>query len=83
MISFDAKKAGDKNKINWVTSSEHNCGYYILEKSHDALDYEPLSIVNGSGTTNERKEYEVLDTKPFDIVTYYRLTEVDLSDKRS
>lgn len=68
---------GDCNKIKWVTESELNNDYFTLERSVDGNFWNVESIVEGSGTTQQRKEYYVNVNN--EGVNYYRLTQTDFN----
>lgn len=80
LLSFNAKYNRDAKVVefDWVTASEKNNDYFLLEKSHDGSNYTPFEKVNGNGTTNHLNEYSAVDPKPFlREINYYRLKQVD------
>ena len=76
LLSFEASKTANKTcLLEWLTVNEQKMARYELERSADAKDWSPLSIVapkNGSQQT-----YVFEDQKPLGNVNYYRLKMVD------
>lgn len=81
LIGFQAKNKGSKVYLEWITSSEVNNDYFVVERSRDGITYEALSIVQGNGSTTLHSEYKYVDNLPYYPVTYYRLKQVDFDGK--
>lgn len=77
LISFDATCNDSKVELNWVTASEINNDYFIVEKSYDAVNYFELTTIKGNGNSNKTNYYSSYDMSPSNGVTYYRLKQVD------
>ena len=67
------------NTLHWETSSEYNCSHFIVTKSSDGITFSQFNEVNCLGNSSELINYSVDDYSPFDGVTYYRLTQVDVN----
>lgn len=65
-------------KLDWVTGSELDNDYFIIEKSRDGITFLPLDKIESKGDSNENQYYESVDKKPFNGISYYRLKQVDL-----
>jgi len=76
LTSFYGDSSGDANILNWVTETEINNDFFILEKSYDALSFEEVAVLNGAGNNVGSIRYEALDFDP-KKTTYYRLSQVD------
>lgn len=76
LSDFKGFNSGDRNVITWATESELNNDHFTLEKSSDGLKWDLLLYVKGGGTTSQKREYTVVDTKP-SVITYYRLFQFD------
>jgi hypothetical protein len=63
--------------LKWVTISERNNQYFILERSNDLVEYEPLGVVDGAINSQTLKEYTFIDAFPKNGINYYRLSQVD------
>lgn len=81
MSEFSAVKRTTHNEIFWITLSERDNDYFILEVSTDGLNFRTVEVVNGNGTTSEKQIYTVRDYSPDSVVNYYRLAQVDFDGK--
>ena len=65
--------------INWATASEANNDYFIVERSYNAADYEPIGEIDGKGNSQELNSYTYMDLNlnntHQDI--YYRIKQID------
>lgn len=73
--SFSYQCSGDITIIKWITSSENNCNYFILERSDDGVYFEPITTIAGSGNTNSSSSYGYIDNVSSEA--YYRIIDVD------
>jgi hypothetical protein len=73
LLNFVGHNEEEKNKIQWVTSSEKNSNFFRLEKSKNGIDFEKLLDYNGAGNSESPKYYNAFDLSPYEDVTYYRL----------
>lgn len=77
LVSFNALCNGDDVAVSWQTAFEHNNSHFILEKTYDGLDWEVISIIQGSGNSTQPIDYAYDDTNPYRGISYYRLSQVD------
>ncbi|MCR9174187.1 MAG: hypothetical protein NXI10_16945, partial [bacterium] len=49
------------NEIMWVTSSETNNDYFVLERSADGLNFGAIADIDGQGTTYNENTYKYYD----------------------
>ena len=77
LLSFDAEKQVNSVLLNWVTVSEINNDYFTIEKSTNGIDFISVGTVKGSGNSTEKNEYSLVDAKPYNGVSYYRLKQTD------
>lgn len=68
-------------KLDWVTDSEINNDYFIVQKSLDAITWDVIEFINGAGNSNFQINYSTFDKKPFFGLNYYRLKQVDFEGK--
>lgn len=66
------------NELKWITGSEQNSDYFIVQCSKDAITWSDAGVVNAAGNSNEINEYTLLHDSPFED-TYYRLVQVDIN----
>ncbi len=76
ILDFRAIKNGRNVNLYWMTNSETRNDYFILERSYDGINFEPLmnvaSITDNPGAFN----YTEYDLDPFLGDNYYRLKKV-------
>lgn len=77
LLYFDARVFEGKTEISWVTASEINNDYFIVEQSTDGEQFSEITRVRGAGSTNETTEYGCTDYFPPSGISYYRLKQVD------
>jgi hypothetical protein len=83
LLSFTANCKNNKVSCKWSTASEINNNYFTIERSTDALHFEPIATINGAGNSNSELNYEYIDS-PKDVKTnntYYRLKQTDYDGK--
>lgn len=81
LISFDAKLIGGKTELTWTTSGEINNKFFTIERSADSRDFSAIGTINGSGTTNEVRNYAFTDNLPLPGISYYRLVQTDIDNR--
>lgn len=82
LISFNALLSNSVDPINtctWITLSEQDNDYFIVERSVNGIDWDEIGKVDGAGNSSQRLEYEFLDSKPLPGLSYYRLTQYDFN----
>ena len=77
LINFNATLSYNKVYLNWTTATETNNKYFTLEKSNDAISFEEVLRVSGSGNSTQTKNYSAIDANPFVGTSYYRLKQTD------
>lgn len=76
LTSFTAS-CDDKNiAINWITQTEINNDYFILEKSYDGYVFFEAAHVQGNGNSNSSNSYQV-NLPSENKVIYFRLKQID------
>ena len=78
LMSFTAKGETDYNLLNWMTATEINNDYFIVESSMDMVHFKEIGRVDGAGNSNNVLSYQFTDNNaPFEKIMYYRLKQVD------
>ena len=75
LLSFDAVRQQENNKVLWVTGAEINNDYFTVERSRDILKWTSVHQRDGTNTAYTRS-YSFVDhniTRSF----YYRLRQID------
>lgn len=83
LLSFTGKNVGANNELEWITSTEINNDYFVIEASEDGYFFQKIGEVNGAGNSTTEKEYQFIDYHPIANLTYYRLRQVDFDGKYS
>ncbi len=83
LISFEANVNNEQVDLKWVTASETNNDYFIVERSVDAKTWEEVMMSSGAGNSNQTLEYFETDYQPLTGISYYRLKQIDFDSKYS
>ncbi len=83
LIVFEGEKVNAAVLLHWTTASEHNNQQFIIERSKDAIHFEPIGTVKGAGNSNRLLNYSFTDNEPHEGISYYRLKQVDMDGKIS
>ena len=83
LLSFDAELQNDRIILNWTTTMEINNGYFSVEKSKEALNFQEIGRIKSSGNSNTQVTYSYSDDNPIFPITYYRLKQVDVNGAHS
>ena len=81
LISFNVIKKNETTILNWLTSSEINNAYFLIERSSDAKNWNTIGKVTGSKNSVTVKEYFFEDNETTDGLRYYRLKQIDFDGK--
>ena len=73
--SFTGSCESEQNRLDWVTASESNNDYFVLEKSLDQNTFFPIDTIEGAGNSNSTLYYSTIDINQ--TPSYYRLRQVD------
>jgi hypothetical protein len=84
LLEFGAEVTNEEYvRLKWITASETNNDYFLVEKSKNAKDWKQVDKVNGAGNSSATLHYESLDKNPFPGVSYYRLKQTDYDGRFS
>ena len=77
LVSF--KTDCGSNKIEWLTATETNNEWFILQGTNDAINFTNLDTIPGAGNSNQMLYYSVpiLDWE----YSYFRLQQIDFDGK--
>lgn len=77
LTSFEvADLSNHSAKLNWTTASEENNKEFIVEKSNNGIDFNPIGSVE-AGDRKGKQEYSFVDPFVSSRLNYYRLKQVD------
>ncbi len=77
LVSFDAFLVKGKVEAHWLTQTEVNNDYFTIERSADNINFTPVGVIDGAGTTNVSRHYLFIDEQPLRGISYYRLRQTD------
>lgn len=83
LVSFVGEEESGVVELMWITESELNNDFFIVEKSHNGKDFNQLVKVFGAGTTNDRQTYTASDLYPYYGTSYYRLLQQDFDGTKT
>jgi hypothetical protein len=66
-------------QLNWITATEINNDYFLIEKSNDGYDWEQIAKIKGLVNSYTSTKYIHIDYTAQNNLTYYRMSQVDLS----
>lgn len=83
LTTFEVTKIDSEALLEWQTASEINNSHFIIERSLNGMDFNPIGKVNGSGNSNKPVKYDYLDdvSKLPSGYVYYRLKQVDFNNE--
>ena len=83
LVSFAAKEESGTVALSWVTESELNNDFFVVERSPDGKEFNSVVKVSGAGTSKERHAYFATDLYPYDGISYYRLLQQDFDGTKT
>lgn len=82
LISFDVRENNSGNLLSWQTASEMNNRRFIISKSPDGNNFDPLTTMPASSTPNQQNKYSYIDADPLYPNTYYKLEQEDIDGNK-
>jgi hypothetical protein len=70
----------DRIKLDWITASEDQNAYFLVERSADGKNFEEIGIVEGNGNSSGTKYYFFIDEHALRGENYYRLKQTNLDN---
>ncbi len=74
--------------VKWNVLSQENCKSFEIEKTQlvpnddfSQAKWETIAQIDGAGTTNNPKSYQITDDMPFVGTSYYRIKQIDVDNK--
>ncbi|HOG20225.1 MAG TPA: T9SS type A sorting domain-containing protein, partial [Salinivirgaceae bacterium] len=83
LISFNAKCNNNFIELNWITVTETNSDYFIVQRSDDAINWKSLDKIQAAGNSSSISKYEYIDITRVSGNLYYRLIQVDFDGTTS
>lgn len=79
--SFTATATNKGALLKWSTELEINSSHFVIERSADGSNFEPIGTVKASGNSNSLVSYSFTDAATLAGNNYYRIKEVDLDGR--
>jgi hypothetical protein len=84
LLSFKAVLKDKKVHLDWITITEKNNSYFEVQRSGvDALNFETIETITGSGNSTSLRNYHIVDARPLLGISYYRIKQIDHDGKYS
>ncbi|MBT5403974.1 MAG: T9SS type A sorting domain-containing protein, partial [Crocinitomicaceae bacterium] len=83
LIDFNVECIDNHKVIKWSTKSEVNNDHFVIQMSHDGIEFENVAVVAGAGNSTMQNDYEYIDFAHFENITYYRLVQIDFDGSES
>jgi hypothetical protein len=77
LVSFHATATELGNLLQWQTASERDNDFFEIQRSTDALNWEGIAKITGTGNSDQPIAYQYLDSNPLVGRVFYRLKQVD------
>ena len=74
-LNFNIAKQDRGVNLNWVTNTEIENDYFIIEKSRDGISFDPILEVASKTDAAGTNFYDEIDAVPFFGKNYYRLQQ--------
>ncbi len=83
LIDFQAKQNQETVDLTWLTGSEQNSDYYLIERSSDGINFELIGNVKAVGNSSNLQKYSFTDENPLIGLNYYRLKQFDMDGRET
>lgn len=80
-IGFEGFARPQYNELRWSTASEISSDVFVIERSLNGLNWEPIGEIKAAGFSNSLLHYAFKDEFGISELNYYRIKEVDFDGK--
>lgn len=80
LIYFNAVQAENKVQIDWLTATELDNDFFVIDKSTDGMYWKEIIKIEGQGTVSTPTLYKEYDSHPSPGYNYYRLKQIDYNE---
>ncbi|MFN3918360.1 MAG: T9SS type A sorting domain-containing protein [Flavobacteriales bacterium] len=77
LLDFSGRANKYYNELSWITASEQNNDFFIIERSTDGIEFREIGKVKGAGSSSSVRLYNYTDRIPKAGTNYYRLVQTD------
>ena len=78
-LHFEGIRTSESVELSWVTASEVNNSYFMVERSLDVRVFEQIGRVGAQKDIVGQKSYQFSDANALQLGSYYRLKQVDIN----
>ncbi len=82
LLTFEASARNKGVMLKWVTASELDNEYFIIQHSVDGVDFDEIGIQEGEGTTAVQQTYTFTHRDVNKGIHYYRIIDVDFDGNK-
>lgn len=79
LLQFNGNYHDNNSLLYWLTASETDNDYFIVERSNDGSHFYTVGKVEGAGNSSIVLNYHLRNYEPIDKVAYFRLKQVDFN----
>ncbi|HMU69798.1 MAG TPA: T9SS type A sorting domain-containing protein, partial [Chitinophagales bacterium] len=79
LLAFEAVQTDHGADISWNTASEFDVSSYVVSRSSDGVNFNPLGEISATGNATTSADYLLLDDEPLFGNNYYQLEVVNLN----
>lgn len=78
LLEFTGTCIANGVQLNWITGTEINNDYFLIEKSNDGYNWEQIAKIKGLVNSYAAAKYVHNDYTNLYNLTYYRISQVDI-----
>ena len=78
-LNVSVEQTGQHAEISWSTESEANNSHFVIYKSIDGINWNPVHTQLGLGNSTSRTEYSYLENDLLRSLQYYRIHQYDFN----
>ena len=77
LLYFEGNAYGTVNYLEWATATEHNSSHFVVEKSIDGWEWQPIGQLTAAINSTQELRYNLTDDNVMPVLNYYRLRQFD------
>ncbi len=77
LVAFEAEQSFNSVLLKWITQTESNSDYFVLEHAPQGIDFKEVANVPAVGFSSDIQTYSEYHITPNNGLNYYRLKQVD------
>lgn len=77
LFAFSGENIANYNQLQWSTESELNNQMFVVEKSDNSKEFNPIGTIHSAGNSTVMHHYQFIDYALKSEDNYYRLKQID------